>query len=279
MSFDATRSRILVIFACSVLTLAPAVASAQSYESWTEWYEATGGDGPFPGGSGPISPPGSAPQGVTFYTDAATFDGDFPGLPIEDFEESPVPPATATGCEEPIDENSSDSCFSPGDILPNLAIRTVEGTRSGCPAECPMVVLGGGVLGNVDHVAGPNFFVDSMRVEAFEDVCAMGMFLYNSPSLESLDVTVTTVGQVIQTTADASPDGLFWGVETGTDPILQIDFASGSGGGELADEIRFGVDTCAPPVPTTGGYGAAALAALLLGAGPLALRRRQAIRG
>src|SRR5690606_36928455 len=61
-------------------------------------------------------------RGFTVYTNEATFDADFPGLPNETFEE-----ATPPGCsafDGPLNSATNNAWFSPGDILPGLTITT-----------------------------------------------------------------------------------------------------------------------------------------------------------
>jgi len=238
----------LVAFAASVE--AQPDPAGPPIESWTAWIEAhPEGLSGEPVSVDPDRPWRSTLGGLTIYSDAPTFDTDFPGEPIEDFEESPVPPFGVTGCDEPLDDTSSDACFSPGDIMSTMSERTFEGIRGGCPVECPLVVLGDGLIGQADVIAGPNFFADTLLFETTEESCALGFFIH-VPAAETFDVTLTTQAGVFPLTAPASPTGLFWGVATNADPILSVRLVSPAGGGELIDNVRVATDSCSVGVVT-----------------------------
>lgn len=245
---------------CGLMTLLSSslsFAQQKEYASWTEWNHANRHlfDGSTTSNIG-LQESLNAPQSFahqangtvvvvpTYFTDATAFDAMFPGLPVEDFEDSLSMPGGTPGCDEPANENSDDDCFEPGDIIPQLSLRTFEGIRSGCPVECPMVALGDGVLGvPTTVIAGPNFFTDTLLLETTAEVCALGMDLV-IPSPELLNITITTQSGVVNTTAMANNTGLFWGLATDEDPIVSIHFVSPSGGGELLDNIRLGLNTC-----------------------------------
>jgi len=248
---------------CGLMTLLSSslsFAQQKEYASWTEWNHAnrhlsnllsTSNLG-FLGSQQPLQnfthqSNGTVVVSPTYFTDAAAFDAMFPGLPVEDFEDSLSVPGGTPGCDEPANENSDDDCFEPGDIVPQLSLRTFEGARAGCPVECPMVALGDGVVGTTGIVVGANFFIDTVLLETTAEVCALGMDLL-IPTPETLDIIITTQSGMASTTAMASNTGLFWGLATNQDPIVSIHFVSPSGGGELLDNIRLGLNTCVTEV-------------------------------
>src|SRR5690606_32576521 len=87
---------------------------------------------------------------LTYYTVRATFETDYPGLPLEDFEASLVGPGGIEACGQTFDENTNDACFSTGGIIPGILLKTVQNNL--------MVVLGSGIIGNASKVVGPNTF-------------------------------------------------------------------------------------------------------------------------
>lgn len=58
---------------------------------------------------------------VDFTTDEAAFLTQNPNLQFQDFEGTKVGPGDVAGCNVPVDSDSNDDCFSPGDILPGIA--------------------------------------------------------------------------------------------------------------------------------------------------------------
>ncbi|GMQ79421.1 MAG: hypothetical protein BMS9Abin02_2009 [Anaerolineae bacterium] len=54
---------------------------------------------------------------LKFYSDKSVFIADFPGATLEDFEDSKAVGNTPQTCNTPVDKDSSDPCFDPGDIV------------------------------------------------------------------------------------------------------------------------------------------------------------------
>lgn len=72
-----------------------------------------------------ISVRGSITQAaVIFTTNAPQFLSDNPGLLLQTFDRGNVAPGGLNSCVTPVDSNSNDNCFSPGDILPGIAFST-----------------------------------------------------------------------------------------------------------------------------------------------------------
>lgn len=61
---------------------------------------------------------------VTFTSNRSQFVNDNPGLLLQTFESGNVAPGGLNSCATPVDSNSNDDCFSPGDILPGIAFST-----------------------------------------------------------------------------------------------------------------------------------------------------------
>lgn len=88
---------------------------------------------------------------VTFTTDKAQFLADNPNLLFQDFESTKVPDGGGDTCNVPVDSESDDDCFSPGDILPQLTFYNlptqpmgglkVLGTNAAGPGTPPGPIL------------------------------------------------------------------------------------------------------------------------------------------
>ncbi len=61
---------------------------------------------------------------VTFTSNRGQFIQDNPGLLLQTFASGNVATGEIKGCATPVDSNSNDDCFSPGDILPGIAFST-----------------------------------------------------------------------------------------------------------------------------------------------------------
>jgi hypothetical protein len=242
--------------------------SGQYAESWTDY------------ANGMPMPPGQETgnsrninngRSATYYTDRTAFQAANPGLPLEDFESSPVLPGDLEYCDEPINDVSN-NCFIAGDLIPGFSLSTFEGIRAGCSVdECPMVILGAGLIGgNTDIVVGPNYLNDTYLITFDPPVSAAGMDFFSTG--ETFDIVITDGnGMTTMTTAAASLTGTFWGVEC-PEMVASIQLISSIGVSELIDNLEFGVN--APPIPTIGEWGIICLSILLMIGGLLAFRTR-----
>ena len=71
----------------------------------------------------PLEPPSPRPWAVlTYYTDRPTFDTDAPGLPVEDFEASNVPPGGITADDGPFNSATNNLCYSTGALIDGFSI-------------------------------------------------------------------------------------------------------------------------------------------------------------
>ena len=182
--------------------------------------------------------------GPVFYADRAVFDADAPGLPIEDFENTLVPPNSVLSCDGPFNSATNDACFAPGAILPGISLdNTVAGQQ--------MVVLTAGFLGATSVTVGPNTFTDELDI-TFPDggISAVGLDLQMDVA-GNVDITVFGIGGVeigSQTVAVSTiGDPVFWGVVAG-EPIESIHVVSPDGNGELVDDVAFGASSaCVNP--------------------------------
>ncbi len=213
---------------------------------------------------------------ITYYTDQPTFEAAAPGLTLEDFEETTV--VGNTGCDEPIDMNSNDLCFVPGDIQPGLALQTNEGIRAGCPGDCPMVALPPGAVGNATDAVGANFFADTTDVLfTNNNVTAAGMDFSDFAYPNIFDISIYGIGDVLMdtTTANVAAADTFWGV-TSNQVITRILIAAQGSSAEVMDNIQFGAPAPPVSVPSMTQWGMIAFM-LFAGIGAVySLRKRRA---
>ena len=204
-------------------------------------------DMPSPGGKGEVSDNGrgrvDAPNNLTYYLDRVTFDGDFPGLPIEDFEEAIIAPGAVGSFPNPLNSTTSNAFFSPGDILPG-----VEFSSPGGSPGAEIVILGAGFAGNPSINVAANTFTQSWVIDFPNmDVFVAGMDLTSYFAADTVDIDIYGPGGLIDsTTAGSTNAGAFWGVASDADPIVQIVITAPTGQAEGCDNIAFG----AGAVPT-----------------------------
>ncbi len=176
---------------------------------------------------------------ITTYTDQAIFDGLYPGLPVEDFEEAMVAPNSAVGCSPPISSISNDACFAPGDIVPGLSIIDLPG-----PNADGIAAFGVGWVGLPSKMVAPNLAIDRISLTFDPPVNAVGFFLHtwgaNDP--DTPDVSLFDESDVLIDTisANSSVAGDFLGVFSET-LIKRIEVFSAVNSPEAVDEIRFGL--------------------------------------
>ena len=185
--------------------------------------------------------PTLTPGGLLTFTSQWEFEDAFPGLPIEDFEESPVISPGIVGFPEPLNDSTNVSgVFVPGDIQPGLAIQTVEGIH---PSN-GLFVIGSGHFSNSSKAVGINWSSDTMDILFNgDDVYAVGMDLMLNIVAASVTISIYGPGNTL---LDALSPTIqvtetFFGVYS-TQPITHITIGS-AGQAEIVDNIQFGAVT------------------------------------
>lgn len=189
------------------------------------------------------SAPAPAPNGtITIYTSRALFDADFPGLPLEDFEEGNAPGGGFSVCDAPLDDTGDAACsFAPGEILSGVAFQDNPG-----PDAAALILLGPGTSLNPSQALIANTFSDSFDILFDPPVTAAGMDLHSTPAPGSgppdiLVIQVFDQNDVLIDTdaaAAASGPGNFWGVSAPV-PIGRISMLSTNNQAEGVDNIEF----------------------------------------
>ncbi|MEJ5308968.1 MAG: carboxypeptidase regulatory-like domain-containing protein [Anaerolineae bacterium] len=225
---NTTRHRL----ASSVSQVTPDEGAPQSWAA----YVASGLLAPAAQPVAPVVPAGAI-QGVDFYYDRGAFNADYPGLPVEGYENGTMAAGTLDAIPHPLDEFSDNAYFDPGDILPGIQFWATN-DHSGDE----LVVLGANFMGNPSKTAAANYFADSFHIVFNPPVLAAGMDLQEfmggySCQVDVFDADGVLLGSDVATCDEA---GVFWGVASDTNLIGEIVITSLAGGAQGADNIAFG---------------------------------------
>jgi len=174
---------------------------------------------------------------VTFYNTWGSFNADFSGLPVEDFEEGNVAPGDIEGCTAPLDYTTNDICFQPGDILEG--VRFVDNPGPG--PDYYIALLSAGVVGNPSQSIVADTFSDSLDVFFFHPVNTVGFDLVSIFSDSEVLITIYGPGDVVlwQARSNGTNAGSFFGFHT-TDQITRVNLNSVAGQAEGVDNLAFG---------------------------------------
>lgn len=183
---------------------------------------------------------------VNFTTNEAQFDIDHPTLSVQDFQVANAPGLGSISCDAPVNANSDDACFSPGEILPGIQFLDNPGPEVG-----GVIVIGAnfnGTGGNPPNLLSNNTFADSYDVEFTGSTDTVGLRLgcVRSGSLCARNIVVSVFGAMdsllgssniaVTEAADA-----FIGIES-QDPITRINLEfDGPQDGEVKaiNDIKF----------------------------------------
>ncbi len=180
--------------------------------------------------------PGPKPRAQVYYTDRPTFNADTGPLPFfEDFQEasdniSDIGPGSF---DAPLDENTNNEWFEPGDIEPGIQFWDNPVHFPGLGVNGPPIIPSVTVLTPI--------FADSMDIVFYNnDTWAVGMDLQSYFSPTTFTITIYGVGgailDVVQ--APANNAGIFWGVIS-DELITRINLYSATTT-DGADNIAFG---------------------------------------
>jgi len=183
------------------------------------------------------------PEGtLNFFTDRASFQSAFPGLPLEDFTENNLPPNSVGTCTDtPVDATTNDVCFSPGDIIAGIALDDITTPNN-------MVLLTPPFFGTTCEAVGPNTFADDGEIAFDPAIRAVGFDMQCNVA-ETIAIEVFGPGGSLGSTSvpcPVIPAQVFFGVET-VDPggIVRLTTIAVGDGGELFCDVEFGAE----PVP------------------------------
>lgn len=179
--------------------------------------------------------PAAAPDSLIFYDDRGDFDTDYPGLPVEGYENGSMVPGTVDSVPHPLDELSSNAYFDPGDILPGIQFWATADNNGQ-----EIAVLGEEYFGNPSKTAVANTFIESYRIVFDPPVQAAGMDLQDFMGSGSCQIDIYGPYSYIASVASAcSTAGVFWGVASDEIPIAEIVITSLGAGAEGAENIAY----------------------------------------
>lgn len=178
----------------------------------------------------------AAAAGITYYNSRGVFDGDFPGLPVEGFENGNVSANNIISFAAPLNASTNNSAFSPGDILPGIEFTT---SNPGYPTA--IVLIGTNYAGVSSKVPIANVFSAKYVINFNPAVEAVGMDVVNIFGGSSANIEIYDINSnlLASTSTASSPSGSFWGVTSDT-PIGKIIIHDPAEGAEGADNIAFG---------------------------------------
>lgn len=193
---------------------------------------------------------------VEFTQDEAQFLADSPGLSFQDFSGTPIAFGRFTLCTAPVDENTSDNCFTPGQILPGIAF-----------ADDPLTPLDGLALLGENFIGvgnPPNVLVNNRTTFAFlilfsdPGINRVGMNIgclagRCTPGTDTVPTTVVIYGPGGVQTGSASVDATsefdtFLGVSS-DEPITRISLDSEVDRINGVRNVWFGTFQAPPPPP------------------------------
>lgn len=227
---------------------------------------------------------------VIFSSDEAQFLSDNPDLDFQNFLSAPTTPGAFIVCNAPVDANSNDSCFIPGDILPGITFTDNPGPDAGS-----LLAFGANFISNANP-EGPlatNTFLDTFDIlfsnpDTDRAGFLAGCMVQPGPCSDQMLVQVFGAGDTLigfTTVAVTSAFNTFVGV-TSDETITRINLANTvSPGGNIEGilNISFGAASTPPTptptpvvtnIPTLSEWGMIATAGMLAIFSLLALRKR-----
>ena len=227
---------------------------------------------------------------VIFSSDEAQFLSDNPDLDFQNFLSAPVPDGNFLVCNAPVDANSNDVCFTPGEILPGIAFSDNPG-----PSPSSIIVIGANYSFNANP-RGPltiNTFVETFDIIFSDPDTTRAGFLAGcihniGPCSDQMTVQVFGAGDALigsTSVAVSSAFTSFIGV-TSEETITRINLSNTISSSDTVEgilNISFGAEpepTPPPPpvvtnIPTLSEWGMIATALMLAAFGMLALRKRR----
>ena len=211
---------------------------------------------------------------LTFYTTRASFDAACPGLTIENWENARISNDAASGEHGPIDKNTNDAIFHPGDIQDGIRVDSNPHQANGNG----LAVTGNGFDGTDTKKIFGNLFGDKLDI----------FFYNNNSTCVGMDVSSVDVSRVGSGTVDfnvygtsgligtssvlAGAPGVFIGVQNTAGVITRINLSPRAVQVAGVDNVAFG-RTASVAVPEPGSL--ALLAGMTVTGAGFFLRRRK----
>lgn len=181
----------------------------------------------------------NAHAAVTVYGDEDEFDGDHPRLVTEDFEDGEVAPGAAVPCPTPLDSESDNTCFQPGELPRGVSLRDEPG-----PDDGGLALVGDGFGSGSTKRLFANGTGDSFVLDFTRRTNAVGFDLLAFSGDDTCSLTLDLNGGNFEdVSAPCSQGGEFLGLNA-SKPIESIVISTTSNN-EGIDNLRFG-DTITP---------------------------------
>ena len=157
---------------------------------------------------------------VSLTTDQTAFESSHPDIVVEDFEEAGIPDNGTRGCTGVFNAATDDLCFSPGDIIRGLEIKSVEGDD--------LAISGAGLNGLPDKAVSTNSPANPLLIKVSPPSRAVSFILHSTAfsgtEAQNVKVFDGNGNSIFDMDLDAGRAGNFYGLESSV-PIesLQID--------------------------------------------------------
>src|SRR5690606_2102993 len=164
--------------------------------------------------------------GLTYYASRAACTAANPGLLTEDFLEADLSSGTSGTMPNPLDENTNNAIFQPGDILSGLAVESV-GPLAGDPAALFIIKDSA----HTGVFVGSNYDEDDTQLRFAPGVAAVCVDYYNPGGGTSLTVEVYDTGGNLlgSTSGSGSSARSFFGVSSAGAAIGSVVFITPAG--------------------------------------------------
>ena len=192
-----------------------------------------------------------AHAGLTYYANRSDFNTAEPGLPLQSFDSANLFNQPYVVFGSPLNSATSDGVFGPGDILPGLAISTLNPGLT----STALIAYGGGPVGTKS--VGNNWFGDTLVLSFAPGVSAVAEDVFgntsNGPSFAgpiTEEVFDGSVSLGSKTLSEAAGGQIFFGVSSSTQPITSIQLSWGGDGDATTyvSSIAFGSPAPEPNV-------------------------------
>lgn len=185
----------------------------------------------------------TASAALMIYNDRSLFNLDAPGLPVETFENHSAISDPITFAP-PLDENTNNGTFTPGDILPGISISVLQETGG---TGDVILEQSGGVIDPPSSVIGPNAIPDALEITFSIPVNAVGFDLIEFANTTNLITIAFYNNLTLLGDLEVNPTriAMFVGAISDTDEITRITTSFGNVG-EAIDNIAFGLSSSEP---------------------------------
>lgn len=209
---------------------------------------------------------------LIIFSDESHFNFACRPLELENFGATLVPPDGIQQCPSPFNSFTNNDCFTAGALIEGFSLIGLPFADNG-----DLVVITPSFFpGMTDVVVGANDFNDNSEI-TFQNpgIKGVGINLFTF-AIDSSLVTIDVFGPgdllLGSTQVRATPDGPFFGVQSGESSITRIRFTNGYG--VLMSNLAFGECSSAENIPTMSEWGFIILAGILGITAFLAMRRK-----